>query len=126
MYEIAKGYGLNWVPEAPARPEVVDGPTDDDGVEGIKGEGETSGSQIKKDGEGEGEGDDQGKGKGKEDKEDQVVKKDSPPKKTSTDLPTAPTYPAGNEKDVWAEGKKGTTSEEEDLASRFARLKNLR
>lgn len=121
LYEIARGYGVNWAPEA-GPDEVL---TDDRSPEGEVQKGT---------GKGEGEGGDAGGSGPGEGQQKKLAAGVEPAKDTVPTMPAAPTYPAGQEKDAWSGGEAGATgggggkklSEEEELAKRFERLKSLR
>lgn len=118
LYEIARGYGVAWAPDP--------GPGDIQADEGKEGDDVADVVDDKK-----GDGDGGGPGEGQQ-KEPVAVLETS--KDTGLSMPRAPTYPAGQEKDAWSGGEAGVPpieggkklTEEEELAKRFERLKNLR
>lgn len=108
LYEIARGYGVNWMPD-PGPGEKQEDPAangdeaDDGGEEGGPGEGQQ--------------------------KEPAAALETA--KDTGPVMPGVPTHSAGPEKDFTSTGPVGTgggkkLSEEEELAKRFERLKSLR
>lgn len=124
MYEIARGYNVDWTPEPPASSaDSEDKPEGGDDEPG----GGIAVKTAERDGEGDANGDEEGKN-GTQDEEAEAV---VVPAKSST------TYPAGTEKDAWADKPtaKDTPvssgpptkklSPEEELAQRFERLKKL-
>lgn len=141
MYEIAKGYNVNWEPEGPIDP-LPEEPAESaipekDNAKGKGKDGSDDGNGDGDEGEDEDGDGDGGEGVGKETtrstSDDKAVEEKAvllmKKNEAKGDLPK---YPAGQERDAWAgtgtvigaEGKKG--SEEEELAKRFERLKNLR
>ncbi len=138
LYEIARGYGMNWVPD----------PGPDVGKKGKEGPSGVEDNNDRKADEGDHGDSLSGPGEGQQKEAVAVL---GPVKDTGPVMPTAPTYPTGQEKDAWSGGEAGTggksgstgagagasgaggtaggvrkLSEEEELAQRFERLKNLR
>ena len=122
LYEIARGYNVDWVPEPPASAAVEskDDEENDEAGGGVEVEedavdGEEDGDKSKK---------------SVKDREDSSDNAETAPVKSNT------TYPAGTEKDAWADKStvKDTPvnaapakklSPEEELAQRFERLKKI-
>jgi vacuolar protein sorting-associated protein IST1 len=128
LYEIAKGYGVDWIPDPPAE---------------IKAEGDKGIEALKKDAKDGSEGEDgseDGPGDGQEREPalqvaslETETSRNTPSTYSASEdlpgpkLPTAPTHNAegGKDKAERIEAtKKGT--EDEELAKRFEKLKNLR
>ncbi|RXK38865.1 hypothetical protein M231_03814 [Tremella mesenterica] len=112
LSEIARGYNVPYESPLPPLDSAVVGaekessPEDEDGDGGAESDDNPEGKEI-------------GKGKGKEKESD---KEKSPPKEAITKDKTTLPPPQAQETQVW--GKKDT--EEDELARRFAKLKELR
>lgn len=138
LSEIARGYGVKWVPDHEREEAKLEGNgqgigEDEDDVDDIDDARAGAGAGDS------GSGGTGGPGEGQQ-KEPSTVLETA--KNRTPVLPAAPTYPAGQEKDAWSieqtRGGAGVApggggvgggkklSEEEELAQRFERLKNLR
>jgi vacuolar protein sorting-associated protein IST1 len=104
--EIARGYNVDWLPESTL--------SDSNPVEGEAGDKDATGGDV------------DGEGGPKETPVAIEAAKMPMPKPSAKGLEarSLPAPPDGPEKDAWASSSKG--SEEEELAKRFERLKNLR
>lgn len=118
--EIARGYGVDWLPE-PAFSESAPGADGDKEVEVDNG------------GKDDDDGEEGGGGGPKEapialDVEAPGKERQASPKPPAKEVaaPSLPAPPAGPEKDAWAGTGTGKGNEDEELAKRFERLKNLR
>jgi vacuolar protein sorting-associated protein IST1 len=109
LYEIARGYGVNWTPEPAADEPSIDQSLHE------KGKGK------------EDDASDEGPGEGQEKEPSEEAKRDPSPVKVAIadkEEDPKPQTAAAKDAEVESEPKKGT--EEEELAKRFERLKNLR
>lgn len=111
LYEIAKGYGVNWVPEPPTSTSA-----EEENLSAKQAEGKNEEDGSKKDDEDDGASGGVG---------ERVKEAISVPQEKDTAEPTsAPAQSTPTSASVPAVTKKLTP--EEELAQRFERLKNLR
>jgi hypothetical protein len=119
LSEIAKGYGVAWLPE----PSFTD--TDDAAEDAEDGNGADGGvaAGISGGGDGTGKSDESVK---KPEAEDKDVVEDKDQADSKIGKADVPPPPAGPEKDAWSSAAPAKKlSEEEELAKRFERLKKL-